>query len=201
MVHEELFSFLFKAGTPAGEIYQQQSSCEWIKLIDQAFRVIKYSRGHIILHIGQTPEHIYFMQQGAVSGHYYDPDGRQYALYLWSGLSVITDIAAYMDKRPSELQIEICDKTEIIAIHRSALDKIIKQHPEAYLFLNVILDHFLNYHRERDMDSQSLYATVRLQKLLEADSKLSLKFSSKSIGSLIGISAARIYDLIKINRK
>lgn len=197
MIEEDFFSFIFTSGVLANLMHEQPSCRNWIDLISRELKDMKFPKGHILLNIGQTPEYIYFLQQGAASAYYLDRNGDPLTLYLWNAHSLVTDMAAYIDKRPSHLRIDICVDAQLLAIHRSALEKIFREQPAALQFQVALINHFFRYHLERDIDSQSLFAEERLSKLMVAHRKLGTQFSIKSIGSLLGISSSHMYDLMK----
>jgi len=196
MIQEEFFNYVFTSGGLAKLKLEKPSSLQWLNQLSQALEEKKFPRGHNLLNIGQTPEHIYFLKTGAMSGYYLDADGKPTTLYLWCENSIVTDIAGYMNETPSDLRIDVCNISEVIAIHRSAINSIIDQYPDAFLFLIQIQGHFLKYHRERDMDSQTLTAKDRYSKLHSTSRKLGTKFTKKSIASLLGISPSHLYELM-----
>lgn len=108
---------------------------------------------------------------------------------------MVTDITNFFDKVPSDLCIEISEDTQMLRLHRSALDQIIKEYPEATLFLTAILYHYCKHHRSRDMDQQSLTANEKLGKIFTLRKKLYLKFSRKWIASYLGMSRQWLYDI------
>jgi len=197
MIKEDFFSFIFTSGVMADLMHEQPSCRTWIDLISKELQEMKFPKGHILLNIGQTPEYIFFLYQGAASAYYLDRNGDPLTLYLWNAYSLVTDMAAYLDKRPSHLRIDICVDSKLLAIHRSALEKIFREQPAALHFHVALVKHFFHYHLERDIDSQSLFAEERLSKLLLTHRMLGTQFSTKSIGSLLGISPSHMYELIK----
>ncbi|MET1056470.1 MAG: Crp/Fnr family transcriptional regulator [Pedobacter sp.] len=199
MIQEEFLNYVFNSAGLAKLKLEKPSSLQWLDLLTQAIEEKKFPKGHSLLNIGQTPELIYFLRKGAISGYYLDADGKRVTLYLWCENAIVTDIAGYINQTPSDLRIYTCDTSEVAAIHRSAINRIIDQYPEALLFIMAIQGHFLTYHRERDMDSQTFSAEERYRELMATDKKLALKFSKKFIASLLGVSPSHFYELMKRN--
>ena len=201
MVHHELFDCIFSSGALTELLNDQSSSSEWIKNVDEVLQANKYKKGQLLLSLGQTPDQIYFLLKGSVRAYYYDEEGKQCTFYLWDEYSIVTDIVNYVEKVPSDLYIEVCEESSMLAIPRPSLDKIINKFPESVLFMNGILLHYTRHHRERDKESQSMTANERLTKLVKIKKKIASKFKSEIIASYLGMSRGYLYDIAKGNRK
>jgi CRP-like cAMP-binding protein len=195
MKEEEFFSVVFTAAGLTNLLQKQPLSNRWIDLLDAALEPRKLPKGQILLNFGQTPEYIYFLKEGAIIGYHLDSEGKAHSLFLWDNSSIVTEICGYITQQPSDLRIDICNNSELLQLHRSAIDNVIKQYPEALQFLFAIQSNFLNYHRERDKDRQHLNAKQRIEKLFAGNKTLGLKFSKISISTLLGISDSHYSDL------
>lgn len=195
MIHNELFNYVFSSGAMSELLNAQCNAKIWIDSIDSVLQNTRYTKGQLLLNMGQMPDHIFFLEKGAVRAYYYDEEGKQCTFYLWDEFSIITDIVNYIEKTPSDLYIEVCENANMLLITRIALDKIINEFPESVLFLNSILLHYTRHHRERDKESQVMTANERLIKLVKIDKKIEQKFSRQWIASYLGMSRSWLYDL------
>lgn len=197
MIHEEFFNFVFTANKLELLLQERPASIEWINQLGSIMEEKTYPKDHTILNIDQTSEYIYFLKSGAIRAYYLDKNNEQCSSYLWNDRSIVADMASYMQQRPSNLNIRLRVKSDLIAIHRPALNKVLSQYPEANQFLTAVLNQFFLFHLERDMDIQTLTAAERCLKLLHANKKLLLHFSNREIASFLAVSHTHLYSIMK----
>ena len=196
MIHEEFFSFVFNAAS-LSLLLEQPNSIIWINLIDDALKEKSFPQGHMILNIGQTAEYIFYLREGAIKAYYLDRDNQQQTMYLWNRNSIVTDIDSYIKQQPSDLGIRVQTDAQLMTLHRTELNRIIKEYPEAYQFINAILYHFFVYHRQQGINNQIFSAEERMDKLLTTNRSLELHFSGREIASHLHISHTYLYGLKK----
>lgn len=123
-VHKEfarLYNFL-------NQLLPGLSEDTW-RLIEQAFEPHTYSRNEIILHQGDTCDHVWFINRGIVA-KYCIVGGKQHVNDLIAETAFFSDLNGFLFRVPSQVSVRALEETETLRIGYTDVQHILNKAPE-----------------------------------------------------------------------
>lgn len=190
-----------KSSSSQGEtmksLFENAIESDWFNQFDLNLQDNQYSKGQLLLSIGQTSTNLLYIKQGSIRAYYYDKDNKEQTFYVWDEQSLVTDIINQVDNLPSDLYFEICEDTTVSTIANFPIAAILNESSQSMQFLFNVVMSYARHHRERDKQFQSYSADERLTTLLKERKNIDQKFTWRFLASYIGISRSWLYNMSK----
>ncbi|WP_158799787.1 Crp/Fnr family transcriptional regulator [Pedobacter sp. L105] len=190
MAHQDLFKFL-PGDERTKQLLSQPGHQKWIEALEEKLKPILVTRGQMLTVAGKKPDAIYYLERGAIKG-YRHKFVKQQVFYLWDSQSIVGDARSFFDEKPSDLYIQVVKDASLLMLEKEALNSVISEFPESWVFLTSIVLHCYSYHEENHFDMLELNSFERFEKLISTRKMIDMTFSKSDIASLLGVSRSSL---------
>ena len=98
---------------------------DWNTQHQLGIREIKIKKGELILQAGFKCQHLYLIEKGFLRMYYHGLDAHEYTHWFAEEGSVCTSPFSYFSGEPNILNIEALEDSELIALTREQLEKVV----------------------------------------------------------------------------
>jgi CRP/FNR family transcriptional regulator, anaerobic regulatory protein len=175
--HELLFSYLSSI-TPISENLK--------RAIESELTFMVVPKNYFLLQTPSIANEVHFLYSGfAVS--YVMMGQRKVTKGFWKPGQFIVSFKSFFSQTPSQQILQTVEKSELLTLTLSSLNKILNGFPEAQLlYQKMMYKHCLLSMRRVD-EFQSLHAGARFEKLIRQYPRLEKHVTQESIASYLGI--------------
>lgn len=157
-----------------------------IELIKKSFIPEQIKAQSILLAVGKTERHIYFLNTGIVKG-YQNIDGKIVVQDLVSKHSFFTSLDSFISEKPSLISYETITDCSVFKITKTDFNFLQKEIKSWSILVNTITNEHLSCKIERVKDFQMLTAKERYLKFIDQYPLLALNVSVDNIASFLGM--------------
>lgn len=166
------------------------------RIIEKLLPFIKemhLDRGHILLHLGDVPNKLVFVNSGLLRKCYFDHDGSYKTHLFWTENSFFSE-GVMLGKTPSEYIIDALEDTDITYIYLDDLERIIYDNSEFMkVYIKFSESELINFITEGLRFNVN--ATERYKNFLEKYPSLDGRISQQDIANYLGISPVSLSRL------
>jgi CRP/FNR family transcriptional regulator, anaerobic regulatory protein len=176
-------------------------SLELQALFDQNLKITHVNKGDTLLKIGVVATKFYYIEKGLLRLFFFNSKGREITSWFSKEEEFTTSFISFIEQKPSILQIEALEDTEVYIIEKSFLEAVIKEYPIINeLYLTFIQQHYLNLEKAFQ-GHQSESAIDRYQDLLENQAYIFQRVNLGMIASFLGMNPATLSRIRGIRPK
>jgi len=114
-----------------------------VALLNQYITPLKLKRKEFLLKEGQIGHSIYFVEKGCLRMYFIDnklnEQITQFALENWW----MADHFSFIDNKPSSYFIQTVEKSEVLAIHTSSFETILRELPQMERYFRIVMQRAL----------------------------------------------------------
>jgi CRP-like cAMP-binding protein len=158
-----------------------------IDLITGSFEVEKVSRRQKLLESGKVCKEYFFVVQGCFRMYGIDDRGFEHNIQFAAENDWIADISSFYTGKPSLLNIEALETSEILKIQQMDLYRLFEEIPKINRVFKVAIEHKYIEIQNRVMQTFSSTAEQRYMDFLEQYPSLSNRLPNTQIASYLGI--------------
>ncbi len=141
----------------------------------------------ILLRSGEIAKNTYFVNSGILRSFNINDNIIEHVLHFACEGWWIGDMYSYISGKPGNLFIEVLEDAEVVVISKENQEKLYQQIPKLERFFRILAENSLVAHQERLMDSLSLSAEERFEKMCKKYPSLIQKVAQKYLASYIGV--------------
>ncbi|WP_281635902.1 Crp/Fnr family transcriptional regulator [Flavobacterium marginilacus] len=139
----------------------------------------------LLLNFNQQDSNLYFVKEGCVRLFVIDKNGEQINLGFGYENSLITCFQAFIEGKPSLMSIEAILDTELIAIAKADLMRLIHANSEIALWYQSMLEYTLTGHIQRQVELLTLKPHERYSVFIKRSGHLINRIPLKYIASYL----------------
>ena len=139
----------------------------------------------ILLNFNQQDSNLYFVKEGCVRLFVIDKNGEQINLGFGYENSLITCFQTFIEGKPSLMSIEAIFDTELIAIAKTDLMRLIHTNSEISLWYQSMLEYTLTGHIQRQVELLTLKPHERYSVFIKRSGHLINRIPLKYIASYL----------------
>lgn len=160
---------------------------EEMPLILSLFQNKKYTKKEILLHENTICTQSYFVLSGCLRAYSTNEDGvehiLQFALENWW----ITDMYSLLSTKPSILNIEAIEDSEVLVLTKENQEILYNQIPKFERYFRILLENSLVASRKRVLDNMQLNAKQKFALFCKTYPNLVNRIPQKQIASFLGM--------------
>ncbi|WP_339878805.1 Crp/Fnr family transcriptional regulator [uncultured Algoriphagus sp.] len=160
---------------------------EEMNLITESFEVEKISKRQKLLESGKVCKEYFFVVRGCFRMYGIDDRGFEHNIQFAAQNDWIADISSFYTGKPSLLNIESLETSEILKIHQKDLYRLFEKIPKINRVFKVTIEHKYIELQNRVMQTFSSTADQRYLDFLEQYPSLSNRLPNTQIASYLGI--------------
>jgi len=141
----------------------------------------------ILLSSGEIANCTYFVNSGILRSFNINDNIIEHVLHFACEGWWIGDMYSYISGKPGNLFIEVLEDAEVVLISKENQQILYKEIPKLERFFRILAENSLVAHQERLMDSLSLSAEERFEKMCKKYPSLIQKVAQKQLASYIGV--------------
>ncbi|MBD3581708.1 Crp/Fnr family transcriptional regulator [Flavobacterium selenitireducens] len=141
-----------------------------------------YGKGETILNAGETEQHVYFIESGAVRLSLLSDKDDQTIRLGYKG-QMIVSLSSYLNQTPSEFSLESIRKTVLKRVTKAQLEQFIYQDADSAKGYIGLLEDMLTELMEREVDLLTASPVERMNRVLKRSPGLFREIPLKYIAS------------------
>lgn len=147
----------------------------------------KLRRRQYLLQEGDLCRHYNFVVNGCLRMYFVDEKGSEHNLQFATENWWVSDIGSFHAEKPSQLNIDALEATEIIRIKKEDLLFLYKHHPKFDRYFRVLTENAFVKMQDRVLQNISSTVEERYLSFLENYPNLTNRISQVQIASFIGV--------------
>ena len=156
--------------------------------LEKNFQSKTYKKNEFVLSSDKVCNHLYFMEAGLVKSFFFNND-KEFILGLYDENMMFTELSSYLSQLPSKYMLFALEQTNILRIHRQALEMLCRKHHSIETFVRKLYA----------MTSECFI--LRISEMLEENAKQRYhKFITNHPGLINRISLGDLSNYIGINQ-
>jgi CRP-like cAMP-binding protein len=200
MENQKLYDVLFSMNPLPEALRSVNNRHTLIAYINSRIAVSHHNHRQLLLNKGQIADHIYFVEAGLARGYFYDEEKqKEYTVWLWDEMSIITEPNSFFKKTSSELYVEVMPGSKLLSLSGGQLADVFDRFPDTDIFSRCLMLHYFASQSRRIYDLIGLSAWERYLKLLDKYPNIEQKTSKEIIASYLGITPQSLSRLLKEN--
>lgn len=179
MIYEQLGNYIRKSIT---------ISDEDLKTIFSYFKPLKKNKNEILLEQGQTSQQTFFVGKGCVRIFFINEEGKDVTRYIAFENQFATALVSFITKMPAVENIQVIEKSELLAITHEDFNHLMKIIPQWREFYSNYLEKAYVNNANRLMSFTTMDALERYNQLLKINPTIVKRLPNKIVASYINIS-------------
>jgi CRP-like cAMP-binding protein len=148
---------------------------------------ISIKRKEWLLEAGEICKYSYFVISGCLRGYTIDTNGFEHVLSFAPKNWWIADMYSLISQKPGAVYIQALESTEILALSKTAQERLYIEVPAFERFFRIITENSLVSFQQRLLDNLSLPAEERYQNFCKRYQGLTDILPAKQVASYIGV--------------
>jgi CRP-like cAMP-binding protein len=182
----QLASFLHKNTELAGEE---------INNITSFFKLFKTKKNKVLVELGDTCRHFYFINKGCLRVYGIDKKGNEVTSKFSFEDSLITTLTSFIDQKPSRDCLVSLENSEILKIDRTSFFTLTEKYPAFKGLYNSIVQFAFIHSQMRVYSFLGMEGIDKLKWVIEHEPELLTRISSKVVASYLGITNSTLSKL------
>jgi CRP-like cAMP-binding protein len=161
---------------------------EGLDYVLNCFKTVKLKRNQVLVNLGQTCKHCYFIAEGSLQIVTYDRNGGECTQDFATENQWLTAIRSFINRQPSNEILCAIEPTVVAAINRDDFQTMVDNVPPFEMIYRTLLEQSYSNSIQRVTTLLSMDALERLHWLLEKEPLIFTRFSNRLIASYLGLS-------------
>ncbi len=162
-------------------------SLEYASEIFRLLELKKVRKKETLLYLGDTASKIFFVKKGILKSSMLDEKGNLHVTRFVAENQVITSMMSFIEQRPSTLQIECIEASEVLCFKYEDFEYMNRLYPGLSLAFHKLMLRSYNSLLEEKSRMISQDATKRYKKFIENYSNIVGRVPLKEVASFLGI--------------
>lgn len=175
---QRLFDHIKTYGSLSTEVQSALQDC---------FEQVVLSKNEYLLTEGKTCRHLYFLEQGALRGHY-NLEGKEVTHWFAFAQDFVTSFHSYITQRPAVESIQLLEGSVLWSISKEKLTGLMNRHHQIERLVRIAYENYYIRLEERYVNAQFKTAAERYQALLQQTPHMVERVPLGYIASYLGIS-------------
>lgn len=167
-----------------------------LDLFQKESRSLCFEKGDFILTEGQIEKNLYLIESGAVRILYLT-EFDEHTIRLGYSNSMINSISSYITQKPSAFYIEALRKSQLKALPRTAITKLIGSSAQMSQAYTLFLEDLIVRQMDREIDLLTTSPSQRLERVLQRSPLLFQEVPFKYIASYLRMTPETLSRLRK----
>ncbi len=156
-------------------------------MLSKYFQLRKLRRRQYLLQEGDWCRHYHFVLDGCLRMYFVDEKGNEHILQFATANWWIADIGSFHSEKPSRLNIDALEASEVLRIQKKDLLHLYEKYPKFDRYFRVLTENAFVKMQDRVLQNISSSAEERYRSFLENYPNLSNRISQVQIASYIGV--------------
>ena len=150
-------------------------------------KVKKFLKGQFVVQNGEICKYENFVLSGCLRSFYIDNDGLEHVIMFAVENWWTADLGSFITQKPSDLNVQCLENSEIIQIHYNDLQKLYFEIPKLERFFRIIIQKAFVAAQKRIVSNFSMDATDRYIQFREQYHDIEQRVPQYMIASYLGI--------------
>jgi len=150
-------------------------------------KVKKFLKGQFVVQNGEICKYENFVLSGCLRSFYIDNDGLEHVIMFAVENWWTADLGSFITQKPSDLNVQCLENSEIIQIHYNDLQKLYFEIPKLERFFRIIIQKAFVAAQKRIVSNFSMDATDRYIQFREQYHDIEQRVPQDMIASYLGI--------------
>ena len=147
----------------------------------------RFKKKDLIVRAGDVTHHVFFVQKGCVRLFLVDRAAKEHSILFGTEGYWMGDLEAFMNHSLASYNYQALEETELMMIHRSSWDQLMKEEPSFSNYVGVLFRNALIMQQNRIVEFFTLTAEERYHNLIQNRKQLLERVPQKYLASYIGI--------------
>lgn len=168
---------------------------EEIKDIAIFFKPIQAKRNKVLVGLGHTCQHFYFINKGCLRVYGFDKKGNEVTSKFSFADNLITTLTSFIDQKPSRDCLVSLENSEILQIDRASFFTLTEKYPAFKELYNSIVQYAFIHSQMRVYSFLGMDGIDKLKWVIEHEPELLTRISSKAVASYLGMTNSTLSKL------
>lgn len=168
-----------------------------MKIIGDSFHKVLVNKGDVVLNIGDTVDHLYFVESGCLRVFFRDESGKDHTLQFAINDWWLSDFTGFFSKSKSITTIECIKSSVLYKLSKDDLDNMYKKIPKLENFFRLKLESAYSSFQKRTLDNLSKTTKQRYLDFMLNYPDIVKCIKSYHIASYLGIAVETLSRLKK----
>jgi len=150
-------------------------------------KVKKFLKGQFVVQNGEICKYENFVLSGCLRSFYIDNDGLEHVIMFAVENWWTADLGSFITQKPSDLNVQCLENSELIQIHYNDLQKLYFEIPKLERFFRIIIQKAFVAAQKRIVSNFSMDATDRYIQFREQYHDIEQRVPQYMIASYLGI--------------
>jgi CRP-like cAMP-binding protein len=155
--------------------------------LHDSFEQVVLSKGEHLVKEGARCRHLYFLEKGALRGHY-NLEGKEITHWFAFAQDFVTSFHAFITGQPAVENIQLLEGSILWAISKERLNRLLNAHHETERLLRIAYENYYIRLEERYVNAHFKTAAERYEDLLRQTPHIVERVPLGYIASYLGIS-------------